>query len=127
MAVTELPSGRSLPLISYNGNQVASPEAFQKTYENDVPFTYFDVQSYNVVVVNPQVTPLDASAKQKEREQNISLLLQVSGSVRLLERKEGPIRGFSDQIVLVPNTTAARSKAGGRAWVVQSQNFRFVV
>lgn len=51
---------------------------------------------------------------------------QVSGYVRLIERKDGPMRGFADHLTLIPNKDT--SKAGeGRQWVIQTQNFRFVV
>lgn len=130
-----LPSGRSLPVITYNGTQSSDPLSFQKTFESQMPYTYFDVQSLNAHVINPAITPTDPSAgatSQKDKEANISVLVQVSGSVRLIERKDGPLKGFADTLVLVPNKEAVgakgKAKSGeGRSWVVQSQNFRFVV
>lgn len=98
-----------------------------------MPFTYFEVQSFNATVLNPSLTPLDVSkARPKEVENNMSVLVQVSGYVRLIERKEGPMRGFSDVLVLVPNKEEiggkGKDKTGeGRSWIIQSQNFRFVV
>lgn len=98
-----------------------------------MPFTHFDVQALNAHVLNPSLAPLDTNAtSKKEQEQNMSILVQVSGSVRLVERKEGPLRGFSDTLVLVPNKgdlgAKGKAKSGeGRSWVIQSQSFRFVV
>ena len=127
-----LPSGRLLPSISYNGQSVSDPEEFQTLYQNQMPFTYFEVQSVNAHVLNPSLAPLDASAKPKDQENNMSILVQASGYVRLIERKDGPTRGFSDTLVLVPNKeevgAKGKGKTGeGRSWVIQSQNFRFVV
>lgn len=51
---------------------------------------------------------------------------QVSGYVRLFERKDGPMRGFADHLVLVANKDLGKS-GEGRQWVIQTQNFRFVV
>lgn len=136
MPMTVLPSGRTLPLITYNGQQSSDPDAFQKTYEEQMPFTHYEVQSLNAHVMNSALAPLDDSlakgkGRLRELESNMSVLVQVSGYVRLMERKEGPMRGFSDTFVIVPNKETGakgRGRAGeGRAWVIQSQNFRFVV
>ena len=60
------------------------------------------------------------------REHRLMHRGQVSGYARLFERKDGPMRGFADSLTLVPNKDI--SKAGeGRQWVIQTQNFRFVV
>ena len=99
-----LPSGKSLPLITYNGAQMTSPIEFQSLYANQMPFAYFEVQSLNATVLNPTLTPIDVEkARPKEVENNMSVLVQVGGYVRLMERKEGPMRGFCDTLVLVPN------------------------
>ncbi|PSK55196.1 hypothetical protein B9Z65_2585 [Elsinoe australis] len=127
--------GRDLPLITYNGQQLSDSPAFQATFEQ-MPFTFFEVQSMNVHVTNPHVANIEAQSNGKPRtrdlEQNISLLVQVSGYVRLIERKEGPIMGFADTLVLVPNKeevgAKGKAKSGeGRSWLIQTQNFRFVV
>lgn len=128
-----LPSGKTLPTITYNGTQLSDPDEFQSLFANQMPFTYFEVQSFNATVLNPALTPIDVEkAKPKEIEQNMSVLVQVSGYVRLMERKEGPLRGFSDHLVLMPNKeevgAKGKDKTGeGRTWIIQSQNFRFVV
>jgi len=133
--MTALPTGRTLPLITYNGQQSSDPQAFQTTYQEHMPFTHYEVQSFNAHVTNPTMEPVDSlpggKGRVKEQERNMSLLVQVSGYVRLMERKEGPMRGFSDTMVLVPNKEAGakgRPRNGeGRSWLIQSQNFRFVV
>ncbi|GAM83455.1 hypothetical protein ANO11243_014430 [Dothideomycetidae sp. 11243] len=129
--------GRSLPLITYNGQQLSDPAALQTAFDDQMPFTFFEVQSLNVHVTNPAIAdigpaPAKGKSRTKELEQNMSLLVQVSGYVRLVERKEGPMRGFSDSIVLVPNKEQVggkgKAKSGeGRSWLIQTQNFRFVV
>lgn len=122
-----------LPTITYNGTQLPDPDDFQNIFVNQMPFSFFEVQSFNTTVLNPAIIPIDVSkAKPKEVENNMSVLVQVSGYVRLIERKEGPMRGFSDTLVLVPNKeevgAKGKDKTGeGRSFVVQSQNFRFVV
>ena len=84
----------------------------------------------NAHVLNPNLNPGDGKSK-KDAEHNMSVTVQVSGYVRLIERKEGPMRGFSDSFVLVPNTEVGGRATGkqdtGQKWLIQSQNFRFVV
>lgn len=116
---------RPMPHISYNGELLTDASAFQERFEKDMPYTHFEPQSTNVHVMNPSIGAVGAG--KREAEGNVSLVVQVSGYVRLQERKEGPMRGFSDSFVLVPNREAAGKQGGGRKWVIQTQNFRFVV
>ncbi|KAF2222141.1 hypothetical protein BDZ85DRAFT_283251 [Elsinoe ampelina] len=126
--------GRDLPLITSNGTQLSDPTAFQNTFEQ-MPYTHFEIQSLNAHVTNPSITNVAAfngKPSKRDLEQNMSLLVQVGGYVRLVERKEGPMRGFSDTLVLVPNKEEVggrgKAKSGeGRSWLIQTQNFRFTV
>ncbi|QIX00098.1 hypothetical protein AMS68_005615 [Peltaster fructicola] len=106
--VTQLPTGRSLPYISYNGQVFSDPAAFKKSFE-EMPWTHYEAQSFDVHVMNPSMNAIESKSK-KDHERNMSLVVQVSGYVRLHERKEGPLKGFSDSFVLVPN----KEEAGGR-------------
>lgn len=121
---------RPMPHISYNGELFNDAAAFQERFEGDMPYTHYEPQSMNAHVLSPNMG-LPAASK-REAERNVSLTVQVSGYVRLEERKEGPMRGFSDTFVLLPNKEEVGGKGTGkqgegRRWVIQSQNFRFVV
>lgn len=123
-------NGRSLPHITYNGEHISDAAAFQDRWEKQMPFTHFEAQSVNVHVLNPSMA--GSSKNKRDAEWNMSLIVQVSGSVRLVERKEGPLRGFSDSFVLVPNREETGGKGSGKQdhgkkWLIQSQTFRFVV
>ncbi|KAK6435839.1 hypothetical protein LTR95_007976 [Oleoguttula sp. CCFEE 5521] len=118
-------SPRPLPHISYNGTLVPSPTDLQTTFIKDMPYTHYEPQSVDVHVLNPVLAVLGEGATKRERERNMSLVVQVSGYVRLFERKEGVMRGFSDSFVLVPNEGVGKD-GQGRQWVIQTQNFRFV-
>ncbi|KAG9555582.1 hypothetical protein KCU71_g14525, partial [Aureobasidium melanogenum] len=129
---TVLPSGKLLPQIAYNGTVISDPDEFSNTYTTQMPYTFFEVQSINAHVLNQALAPIGKTAKPKEQETNMSILVQVSGYVRLIERKEGPMRAFSDTLVLVPNKEEAGAKGKGKtgegkSWLIQNQNFRFVV
>lgn len=128
-AITQ-PSGRGLPHISYNGDVLNDPVAFATRFEKEMPWTHFEPQSLDVHVLNRALTPVEGKSK-KELERNMSLTVQVSGYVRLYERKDGPMKGFSDSFVLVPNKEEVGAKGTGksgqgRQWVIQTQNLRFV-
>ena len=125
LPTTTLPSGRGLPHISFNGELVQDAAAFQETFEKQMPWTHFEAQSVNAHVLNPDLNPGDGKTK-RDAERNMSLVVQVSGYVRLAERKEGPMRGFSESFVLVPNPDTGKQDVGQKC-LVQSQNFRFVV
>lgn len=122
LAPTTVP--RPLPHVSYNGEVINDPAEIQMRFEKQMPYCFFDAESINAHVLNQTLEPLQNPSK-KDAETNISMIVQVSGSVRLFERKEGPLRGFSDSFVLVPNKDAAAT--GKKSWLIQTQNFRFVV
>jgi NTF2-related export protein 1/2 len=124
------PSGRGLPHISYNGEVTNDAAAFADKFAKEMPWTHYEPQSLDVHVLNRALLPVEGKSK-KELERNMSLTVQVSGYVRLYERKDGPMKGFSDSFVLVPNKEEVggkgTAKSGhGRQWVIQTQNFRFV-
>lgn len=125
-------SGRGLPSITYNGELISDSASFQERWENHMPRTSIQIQSVNAHVLNPVLAPWPGDAKKRDAEKNVSLIVQVSGTVRLGEPKEGPLRAFGDSFVLVPNTEVAtgvggKEGAGGKRWLIQSQAFRFVV
>ncbi|KAF2725625.1 hypothetical protein K431DRAFT_280985 [Polychaeton citri CBS 116435] len=124
------PTGRTMPHISYNGDSVEDPMTFQQAYVNEMPWTHFEIQSLNAHIVNPKLSPTEGKTK-KELERNVSISVQVSGSVRLHERASGPVKSFSDSFVLVPNKEELGAKGTGKQdhgkrWLIQSQTFRFV-
>ncbi|EKG14582.1 Nuclear transport factor 2 Eukaryote [Macrophomina phaseolina MS6] len=139
--------GKTVPAIAWNGNLYESGAQFQEAFVELMPeYSYFEVQSLDAQVLNPvppaprvddvedaMVDGADGGkkdtpvAKKKEAEELVgSVLVLVNGFVRLKEKKEGPQKGFSETFVLVPNKEWSR-KDGGRRWVVQNQNFRYVV
>ncbi|KAK5164150.1 uncharacterized protein LTR77_010241 [Saxophila tyrrhenica] len=125
-------NGRGVPHISYNGEVLQDASIFQERFEKQMPWTHFEPQSVNVHVMNPSMASLGDKPSKRDAERNMSLVVQVSGFVRLHERKEGPVRGFSDSMVLVPNKEEVGGRGTGkqdhgRRWLIQSQNFRFVV
>ncbi|KAK5711219.1 hypothetical protein LTR17_018511 [Elasticomyces elasticus] len=121
-------NGRGLPNITYNGEVIGDAASFQERWEKQMPRTHFEAQSVNVHVLNPTLKPTEGM-KKKDVEPNMSLIVQVSGSIRIGQPKEGPLRGFSDSFVLVPNSelsggAGTGKQDHGRQWLIQSQTFR---
>ena len=127
--------GKVVPVIIWNGNLLPDVASFQKMFENDMPYTHYDVQSLDCHVLNPTSLAADkvqggSGAEDKDIERRMSIVVAVSGSVRLEEPQKGPLRGFSETFVLVPNPEKAVGKgpkAEKKGWLVQNQNFRYTV
>jgi NTF2-related export protein 1/2 len=125
-------SGRLMPYISYNGELIQDGKQLQDRYEDkSLPYMHFECQSLDAHVLNPCLDGVPAATR-RDAERNMSLIVQVSGSVRLMERKDGPLRGISESFVLVPNKEEVGAKGTGkgdygRKWLIQTQNFRIVV
>lgn len=78
---------RSLPIINYNGDTCNDGVLFQKKFD-EMPYTFYEAQSVNATVLNPCVDPelpKKAGVTKKDIEGNISLVVQVSGYLRLNE------------------------------------------
>jgi NTF2-related export protein 1/2 len=100
-------------------------------YEDVMPFTSFDVQSIDCHVLNPSSRTGEIPETAKQMEATASLIVHVSGAVRLEEPQKGPLKQFSETLVLVPNpekhTASTSSTSNQRNWLIQNQNFRYVV
>jgi NTF2-related export protein 1/2 len=120
------------PDITLNGNIMEDGAQLQTMYETEVDRTKYEVGSFDCQVLNPNyIVGLEESkfgtAKDGSR---MLILVMVSGSVEYFkETLEGEKRGFTDNIILVPNWDAQKPNApkGIRKWLVQSQVFRLVV
>ena len=125
---TELPDGKTIPSIVLNGAVLDDGITVQKFFIEEMPFTQCEPQSVDCHVLNPKLKPLESNRK-AEAERNMSLLVSVSGWMRSHEHGRGPMRGFSETFVLVPNEEYLKGKAprkDKKSWLIQSQNFRYV-
>ncbi|KZF24746.1 NTF2-like protein [Xylona heveae TC161] len=130
VAPSAMPDGKPIPAIVFNGNIIQTAADFQAMFENQMPPVFYDVQCYDCQVLNPSLVTAGAQTAPPESGKNMTILLMVSGYIRFGELRDGPIRGFSETIVLAPNPEAAAIKGRGKSvkgWLIQSQNFRMVV
>lgn len=121
---------RNLPIINYNGDLSNSGSQFDKKFE-EMPWAFYEAQSVDAHVLNPCIDP-DNVKTRKDAERNMSIAVSINGYLRLGERKDGELKGFADDLVLVPNKEVAGGKGTGktgegRQWLIQTQNFRIVV
>lgn len=122
--------GKALPSIVYNGNVIPSASAMEQLYQEQMPKTRYEAQSYDCHVLNPDYGLGGSPAADVRSGRTMSILLTVSGFVKYGELKSAAPRGFNETFVLVPNhdantRSAARSRSS-KDWVIQSQTFRQV-
>ena len=124
-----MPDGKSLPLIVFNGNVIPDASSFQMLFEKQMPNAHYDVQSYDCHALNPSY-PTASGDTAPAAGRNMSVLVSASGYVRYGQARDGAMRGFSESVILVPNTDVqnTRLKGSGRKdWLIQSQNFRLTI
>ena len=120
-----MPDGTPLPSIILNGNVIPSAAELQSMFENEMPAARYEVQSFDCQVINP-----NAKGTVSPSGRNMTILVIVSGYVKSVESRDAPLKGFSESFVLVPNPDIDQTKNKGKHikdWLIQSQNFRFVV
>lgn len=121
--------GKSLPSIVYNGHIYSNGDALQKAFLEEMPPTHFDIQSVDSHCLNPTYLAEGAQASNPGFDINMSILVTVSGSVRLETKRSAPLQGFSESLILVPNIAATSRYSKGKPvkdYLVQSQTFRLV-
>lgn len=129
MEPTTSSDGKALPTIVYNGCIYADGHALQKAFLEVMPPSHFDVQSVDSHCLNPNYVPEGTQGGNPASEINMSVLVTVSGSVRLEANRSAPLQGFSESLILVPNIAATRRNTRGKpvkGYLVQSQTFRLV-
>ena len=125
-----MPNGRALPAILFNGNVLPDAMSFQKMFQEQMPPMRYEIQSYDCQVVNSNFVADGEASDGGASGKNMTILVLVSGYVKIGELRDTPMRGFSETFVLVPkaDTRASRGrKKPLKEWLIQSQNFRLVV
>lgn len=123
-----MPDGNPLPAIVYNGRVFPDADSFQTMVE-EMPPARYEVQVFDCHVLNPNYTAEGAEPNPVPSAKNMSIVLLVGGTITLGEPSDAEVRGFSESIVLIPNTKAAVTKGQGKKvkeWLIQSQIFRLV-
>ena len=124
-----MPDGKPLPAIVFNGN-VLDAATLQNMFVHETPPTRYEVQSYDCQVINPNYVAEGTSSRGGASGRNMTILVVVSGYVKIGEQHEAEMRQFSETFILVPNTAADSRKGrqkSAKDWLIQSQNFRLVV
>ena len=129
MAVSAMPDGKPLPVIVYNGNIIPDPIAMQTLFQEQMPQARYEIQDYDCQVLNPHYIAEGTQGNSLASGKNMTILVTVSGLVKLGEPRTAIVRGFSENFVLIPNPAAAVKTRGKpiKGWLIQSQNFRLVV
>ena len=125
-----MPDGKTLPVIVFNGNVLEDATALQNMFLNETPPIRYEVQSYDCQVINPNYVAEGTDSRGGANGRNMTVLVTVSGYVKIGEPQEAEMQQFSETFILVPNTTIDSLKGRRKVtkeWLIQSQNFRLVV
>lgn len=124
---TELPDGKHVPSIIYNGNPFFDGQGMENVFQQMLP-THHEIQSFDCQVVNDRHFLDGQAGETLPRSKNISILVVVSGSIKIGEPKHSEVKGFSESFVLVPNLEAFRKKPSRqeKQFLITSQSFRYV-
>jgi NTF2-related export protein 1/2 len=126
--VKETPGSPLKADIVLNGVTYSDPKEVQNIFEQDVRAAHYVVDDFDYQIINLNYNvgaPATALGLDKDGKK-ISILVIISGSVRYGE--QGEVRGFTDNVILVPNWESHSPKAakGLNKWLVGTQNFRLV-
>lgn len=129
MPAANMPDGKPLPIIVFNGNVIPDPTAMQALFQEQMPEARYEVQNYDCHILNPQYVAEGQPGHSPASGKNMTLLITVSGYVKYGDVRTATMRGFSESIVLIPNPLATGNTKGKpmKEWLIQSQNFRLVV
>ncbi|MCJ1453373.1 hypothetical protein MMC28_003720 [Mycoblastus sanguinarius] len=126
-----MPDGKPLPVIVYNGNIIPDPKSMQTLFQEEMPETRYEVQSYDAQVLNPHYVAEGTKETAKPSSgKSMTILVAVSGYVKYGEPRGATMRGFSENFILIPNPAMAERASRSRntkEWLIQSQTFRLVV
>ncbi|KAE8452423.1 hypothetical protein EG329_000325 [Mollisiaceae sp. DMI_Dod_QoI] len=115
--------------IVLNGTPSTDPTEVQNIFDKQVSKAHYEVHGFDCQTINANfnVGANETALAPDMDGKKMSVAVMISGTVKYGE--EGDIRGFVDNIVLVPNWEAHSPKApkGLKKWLVQSQNFRLVL
>lgn len=90
------------------------------------------MQSFDCQVINTNYNVGVDEAKHGPNKDGMkmSILVMVNGSVKYFkENTDGETRGFTENVVLIPNPDGQGPKApkAAKRWLIQSQTFRLVL
>ncbi|KAF4626612.1 hypothetical protein G7Y89_g11550 [Cudoniella acicularis] len=123
------PSSPLKPDISLNGNLITDTTELETVFERQPAKTHYEVLSFDCHTLNSNYNvgaPNDLLEMNKLGKK-MSILVMVSGSVRYGEG--GETKGFTDNVVLVPNWELfGKSPKNNlkKKWLVQTQKLRVV-
>jgi NTF2-related export protein 1/2 len=122
-----LADGKAIPLIFWNGNTLNDGEDVRLISEQSLPSSQYEVQCLDCQVMNSRILTTTA----KPNDCTFSIVVQISGIIKNQGHHNRPQRAFSDVLVLVPNVDRMLGRGNPashrRMWLIQSQNFRYVV
>ena len=90
---------------------------------------HFEVEAFDCQTISANIDPKGEVIASASKGMAMTILVLVSGGVRIGPLKESEMRNFSESFVLVPNPQFSSLKKKGKPtmeWLIQSQTFRYV-
>lgn len=125
---TKLP-GLAFMSIIFNGNEFLDPQDFQNTVTETMSPIHHEIDAFDCQTIIPNIDPKGDVIPNASKGMAMTMLVMVSGGVRIGLLKDSEMRNFSESFVLVPNPLFSSMKKKGRPtmeWLIQSQSFRYV-
>ena len=124
---TKLP-GLAFISIVFNGNEFLDPQDFQTIITETMSPIQYEIHAFDCQTIIPSVNPKCDIIPNASKGTAMTLLILVSGGVRIGPLKESEMKGFSESFVLVPNPLFSNLRKKGKhtmEWLIQSQTFRY--
>ena len=119
-----------VPNIKINGNTVFDGIEMQTRFKNEMPRLKYDLESFDCRVL-PQNHPLKIGINSEPTSRNgkhLQLSVTITGTLEIGDSNSIEYRKFSDNFVIVPAPLQrGKSKTLSYDYLIQMQNFRFVV
>ena len=126
----ELPENEIVPRITINGNSVRDGPELQTRFKEEMPRLKYVVELFNCHVLDQdfRLTTGKGNEMIPGNGKNLRLGIAISGTVEVGEGEATEYREYSESLVIVPILLQkGKSKSASYDFLIEMQNFRFVV
>ena len=99
-----LADGTSLPIIFFNGTEVADGTSVQRIFQQRYPTSTFEIDVVDCHILNDQYPAQNGTST--NGTVSMSLLVVVNGIFKQGSARDQPEQEFSETLILVPNPDA---------------------
>ena len=126
----ELPEKEFIPRITINGNTVHDGLELQNRFKEEMPRLRYVIDSFDCHVLDQDFRLTTGKGNEiiPVNGKNLRLTVTVSGTIEIGEGQATEYREYSESLVIVPTPLQkGKSKSASYDYLIELQNFRFVV